>query len=158
LSEVVDEVLLGPGGHPIGLRLRYSVVYAEGLNDLHYMPSVTVHVREPVGNLVAVKKEVSPPAGGKYRAAVYRFVEDHVPGFLPAAQLFPESRDLCLRWSNDEQRTALLESPPQRFEILIQPYSRRSETANVYTLKTFYEGALQEGAMECRPDPGRPGP
>jgi hypothetical protein len=150
MSEVADELLLGPGGHPIGVRLRYSVVYADGLDDLHYMPFATIHVNNPVGNLLALRKEVSPPAGGRYGKSEYRFAEDHAPSFLPAALLFPDSKDLCLRWASEGERTAVLESPPQRFEILIEPYRKQSETTKVYTLKTFYEGALEEGAKECR--------
>ena len=150
MSEVRDELLLGPGGNPIGVRIRYSVMYADGLDDLHYMPFLTVHVNHPVGNLLALKKEVSPPVSGRYGKSECQFAEDHVPSFLPAALLFPDSKDLCLRWASEAERTAVLESPPQRFEILIEPYRKQSETTKVYTLKTFYEGALEEGAVECR--------
>jgi hypothetical protein len=35
MSEVADELLLGAGGHPIGVRLRYSVVYGGPARRCH---------------------------------------------------------------------------------------------------------------------------
>jgi hypothetical protein len=150
ISKVQDEPLLGAKGNPIGVRIRYSVAYADGLDDLRYAPFATVHVNDPVGNLLTLKKEASPPASGGYEKSEYQFTEDHVPGFLPSGWIFPESKDSCLRWSNQDERTAVLRSPAQRYEILIEPYRHRSVTTSVYALRTFYEGALREGAKECR--------
>jgi hypothetical protein len=157
IATVRDDLLLGPGGNPIGVRIRYSVVYDDGLDDLRYGPFATVHVNEPVGNLLTLKQAASPEVGGRYGKAEYQFTEDHVPYFLPARLIFPGSRDRCLRWINERERTAALRSPPQRYEILIEPYRRRIETGNAYALETFYEGALKEGSKECRRQPPRLG-
>ena len=51
---------------------------------------------------------------------------------------------------DEDQRTAVLQSPPQRYQIVLEPYRQQSETASEYALKAFYEGALGEGAVECR--------
>jgi hypothetical protein len=150
ISKLRDELLLGPDRHPIGVRIRYSVAYEDGLDDLHYSPFATVHLNDPMGNLLVLKKEVSPAAEGRYDRREYQFTEDHVPIFVSASLIFPESKDSCIRWSNEEQRTAALQSPPQHYQIVIEPYRRQSETTNEYALKTFYEGALREGAKECR--------
>jgi hypothetical protein len=147
---VRDELLLGPAGNPIGVRIRYTIAYDDGLDDLHYAPFATVHLNDPTGNLLTLKKAVSPTISGRYRSSEYQFIEDHVPSFLPAGFIFPESKDACFRWSNEAERTAVLRSAPQRYQIMIEPYRHRSETANGYALRTFYQGALREGAKECR--------
>jgi hypothetical protein len=150
ISKLADEPLLGGAGNPIGVRIRYSVAYADGLDDLHHAPFATVHVNAPVVNLLTLKTEVSPPVRGGYGRSEYRFTEDHVPSFLPAGFIFPESKDSCFRWSNEAQRAAVLRSAAQRYEIMIEPHRHRSETANGYALRTFYEGALRGGGKECR--------
>jgi hypothetical protein len=150
ISNVWDEPLLGPGGNPIGVRVRYSVAYDDGLDDPHYAPFATVLMNERVVNLVTLKTEVSPSVGGKYEKSEYQFTEDHVPGFLPAGFIFPESKDQCFRWSSEKERTAALQSPPQHYKIMIEPYHQLIETPNAYALRTFYEGTLREGAKECR--------
>jgi hypothetical protein len=149
ISKVQDEMLLGPGGNPIGVRIRYSVAYQDGLSDLHDAPFATVHVNDTMGNLLPLNKEVSPAVSGRYERSEYRFTEDHVPMFLPPSLIFPESKDWCIRWANEEQRTAVLQSPLQRYEIVLEPYRQQSETTKEYALKTFYDGALREGAKEC---------
>jgi hypothetical protein len=100
-------------------------------------------------NLLTLKKEVSPPAGSGYGRSEYRFTEDHVPSFLPSGLVFPESKDPCFRWSNESERAAVLQSLPRRYQIIVEPYRHRSETTNAYALRTFYEGAIREGAKEC---------
>jgi hypothetical protein len=149
VSKLRDEVLLGPEGNPIGVRIQYSVAYEDGLNDLRYSPFATVHLNDPMGNLLVRKKQVSPAAEGRYERREYQFTEDHVPIFTSASLIFQESKDSCIRWANQDQRTAALQSPSQQYEILIEPYGRQSETTNEYALKTFYEGVLREGAVEC---------
>jgi hypothetical protein len=150
ISEVRDELLLGPAGNPIGVRIRYTIAYDDGLDDLHYAPFATVHLNDPTGNLLTLNKVVSPTISGRYRSSEYQFTEDHVPYFLAPRLIFPESDGACLRWSNQQERTAALKSPPQRYRIVIEPYQQQNETTNVYALETFYEGALREGAEECR--------
>jgi hypothetical protein len=150
ISKLADEPLLGGSGNQVGVRIRYSVAYADGLDDLHHAPFATVHVNAPVANLLTLKTAVSPPVGGGYGRSEYQFTEDHVPSFLPAGFIFPESQDRCFRWANEAERTAVLRSPPHRYEILIEPYRHRSETTNGYALRTCYEGAIREGAKECR--------
>ena len=150
VSNVRDELLLGPGGNPIGVRIRYRVTYDDGLDDLHYAPLVTVHLHEPVSNLLASKQSVSPAVSGRYSNSEYRFTEDYVPSFLSPRFIFPESNDACLRWSSEQERAVALQSPPQHYQVVIQPHQHQSETTNTYALETFYEGALREGARECR--------
>jgi hypothetical protein len=150
ISKPRDELLLGPGGNPIGVRIRYSVTYGDGLDDQRYAPFATIHLNDPAGNLLPVSKQVSPAVSGRYQRLEYQFTEDHVPNFLPSSMLFPESKDWCIRWASLEQRTAALQSPPQHYQIALEPYRRQSETSNAYLLETFYEGALREGAKECR--------
>jgi hypothetical protein len=150
ISEVRDELLLGPAGNPIGVRIRYTIAYDDGLDDLHYGPFATVHLNDPMGNLLALNKAVSPVISGRYEKSEYQFTEDQVPMFLPPSLIFPESKDPCIRWANDDQRTAVLRSPPEHYQVIIEPYRRQSETTSQYALETFYEGALGEGAKECR--------
>ena len=150
ISKVRDELLLGPAGNPIGVRIRYSVAYDDGLDDLHYAPFATVLMSEPVVTLPTLKTETSPPVDREYEKSEYQFTEDHVPGFLPAGFVFPESKDRCFRWSNEHERTAALQSPPQHYKIMIEPYHQLIETGNAYALRTFYEGTLREGGKECQ--------
>jgi hypothetical protein len=149
VSNVRDELLLGPAGNPIGVRIRYNVAYQDGLDNLHEAPFATVHVNDPMSNLLPLNKEVSPPVSGRYEKSEYQFTEDHVPMFMPPSLIFPESKDWCIRWANEEQRTTVLRSPLQRYQIALEPYRQQRETAREYALKTFYEGALREGAKEC---------
>jgi hypothetical protein len=147
VSKVRDELLLGPGGNPIGVRIRYSVTYDDGLDDLHYAPFATVHLDDPVGNLLALRRAVLPPVSGRYGSSDYQFTEDYVPYFLSPHLIFPESNDSCLRWSSQRERAAA----PQHYRVVIQPHQYQSETTNTYALETFYQGSLREGARECRP-------
>jgi hypothetical protein len=45
---------------------------------------------------------------------------------------------------------AALQSPPQRYRIMIEPYHQLLKTTNAYALRTFYEGARGEGEKECQ--------
>jgi hypothetical protein len=149
VSDIRDEPLLGAQGHPIGVRIHYSVAYAEGLDDPRYAPFATVHVDEPMQNLQPRGHSASPAVRGGYGKTEYRFTGDYVPSFLPGALVFPESRDWCMRWPSASAREALLGSPPQRYRILVEPYRSARETTGQYALRTFYQGALEEGAKEC---------
>ncbi|MFL5494078.1 MAG: hypothetical protein ACJ8DC_06800 [Gemmatimonadales bacterium] len=71
------------------MRIRYSVRYEDGLDDPHFALLVTVHLNEPVGNLLASNKAVSPAVSGGYG----------------------ESHDARLRWSSLQDRMAALQTP-----------------------------------------------
>jgi hypothetical protein len=150
IVEVTDELLLGSKGNPIGVRVRYRVRYGEGLDDLGFRPFATLHVDEPSGNLWESSESVAPEVTGAYLKADYEFTDDYVPSFLPRGFLFAHTVDPCFRWSTEAERARVLGSPAQRFSITIQPYRYEAKTTNSYALRTFYEGALKEGAMECR--------
>jgi hypothetical protein len=147
---VLDEPLLGARGNPIGVRISYRVEYDDGLDDPSYAPFANVHVDDPAGNLSTLNREVTPAIVGAYRNGEYQFTEDHVPNFLPAGFLFPQSSDLCLRWSSEAERAAVLRSGPQQYGIRIEPFRFQGVTSKAYAFQTFYDGALREGAHECR--------
>jgi len=148
ISNLRDELWLGAKGNPIGVRIHYRVEYDEGLEDLRYAPFATVHVNVPAANLLAVARQVTPPVQGAYRKSTYEFTEDFLPSF--AGHLIMEGTDRCLYWPNEAERTKVLQSGPQHCEISISPFRYQSQTANAYAYRTLYEGALKEGATECR--------
>jgi hypothetical protein len=47
LSDVSDELLLSARGQAIGVRLRYTVRFDEGLDDVRYRPIVSLHFESP---------------------------------------------------------------------------------------------------------------
>jgi hypothetical protein len=147
LTNVRDELLLGAKGHPIGVRVHYTVTFDEGLDDLRRAPFSQMHVGVPVRNLPILDRHVTPKVEGAYREAAYEFSDDFMPDFSPFPLREPAP---CFRWSNEVERAAFLASPPQHFEIVVDPYRYRGRTANAYTYQTFYEGAVQEGVKECR--------
>jgi len=71
ISSVRDELLLGSGGNPIGVRVRYSVSYDDGLDDERNAPLAIVHLDEPPGNLLMLQEPWSRLGPRTYATARY---------------------------------------------------------------------------------------
>jgi hypothetical protein len=155
---VSDEPLLTANGNPIGVRIRYTVQYDDGLDDLHYAPIAQVGTETPAlyfNTLSLVSNRTTPKVTGAYGKGTYEFTEDFVPGFSPRMILFnvPEP---CFIWyaptrspAQRASREAALDGAPQHFRIVIEPFRYTTRTANAYAYRTFYEGQMREGAKEC---------
>jgi hypothetical protein len=148
ISNVRDEPLPGPKGHPVGVRIRYRVEYDEGLDDDRWAPFATVHVVNPAANLSVAGRHVESYSGGAYAKGTYEITEDFLPNFTPF--LFRESAELCFQWPGAEWKAGVLSSGPQQYEVFIQPYRLRSQTAGTYEYRNLYEGAVAEGVRECQ--------
>jgi hypothetical protein len=158
ISNVSDEPLLTANGNPIGVRIRYTVQYDDGLDDLHYAPIAQVGTETPAlyfNTLSLVSNRTTPKVTGAYGKGTYEFTEDFVPGFSPRMILFNVAEP-CFIWyaptrspAHRASQEATLDSVPQHFRIVIEPYRYTTRTANAYAYRTFYEGQMREGAKEC---------
>jgi hypothetical protein len=158
ISSVSDEPLLTAKGNPIGVRIRYTVQYDDGLDDQHYAPFAQLWTETPTlyfNSLILLRRKVMPRVDGTPRKGAYKFTEDFVPGFSPRMILF-QLPEPCFAWYVSTQSSAhrasreeTLESAPQHFRIVIEPFQYTARTANAYAYRTFYDGQTREGAQEC---------
>jgi small basic protein len=147
-----DEVLLSSKGNPIGVRIKYSIIFPA--SGYAYQNPFLQALNNPVNNL-AVSAYLSgnpdtvksdPPASYIYEAGkVYVFTADIEP-----TSFFHEGSSLCLRKEmSDGFRRVNGEQLKTRFSIAIHGTDFHGETVNEYSLESFYESFVQEGMVEC---------
>jgi hypothetical protein len=140
---------------PIGVRLRYRVLYPLGLDlDESHGAFAQLSTTPSHGALVMIRRTVSPPVAGHFKPGTYEFTEDFVPAFLPPAWSGPPDRTAtshCFRWSantsRDEILSAAAESPAVAIYLAHIPIQR--STIHAYQLGDFYATAVEEGAVDC---------
>jgi hypothetical protein len=155
LASFDDELLNGAKG-PIGVRLRYSVVYPRGLDrDQDHGAFSQLGTSSSPSTFVMIRRVVAPRVSGHYQPGAYEIAEDLVPAFLPASLLYatsePAASDHCFRWSANMSRQ---ESRTENAALLaVAVYLSHSaierSTRHPYRLADFYATAVQEGAVDC---------
>ncbi len=161
-----DEPLHTPAGNPIGVRLSFSVRFPRS------GPSAPTPSMFPIGPqfqgarvLRAFRMTVEPapeplrnsplrPPYGRYRAGqVYRFTADMLPSFY-----FPSAGGggPCIVFTSPIEKIASTAEGEVRFQFHISgtsldPLFGSAITGQAYSLKSFYDTAVKEGAREpCR--------
>jgi hypothetical protein len=155
LATFDDEPLVGPKG-PIGVRLRYGVVYSRGL-DLDEGHGAFAQLRTGPSHItfVMIRRVVTPHVSGHFRAGTYEITEDFVPAFLPPSLLYattePAASDHCFRGPPDMSREELLaeNSEPLVVAIYLAHRPIQRSTQHRYRLGDFYATAVLEGAVDC---------
>jgi hypothetical protein len=163
-----DEPLNGSKG-PIGVRLRYRVVYPRGLDlDEDHGAFSQLFTASKGSTFVMARRAVAPRVSGRYPPGTYEITEDFVPVFLPPSILYPMSEpgasDHCFRWSAGMSREDALSetAEPLAVRVYLSHVPIQRSTKLAYRLADFYAAAMQEGAMDCakaltRRTYGRPG-
>lgn len=160
VSPVEDEMLLSRRGNPIGIRVRYKVRFADGLDDIRYRPTVSLAFVSPHVEMWELRSEITPAVEGRFDKGEYNFVVDFIPAYLPGFMRFPDASqrktDRCFYWAPLGMRAVATDSVPRRATISLNiardprgPSIRRNFQSNAYAQRTFYEGALAEGAIDC---------
>lgn len=161
MSEVADEVLRSPRGNPIGIRLRYTVRFDQGLDDIRYRPMVSLRFDSRSAGMWEVRSETDPSIRGSFAKSDYRMTDDFIPGYFPGFMRFPDAPqradDRCFDWAGAD-REKVLRAGAERATISVSFASspdtgviaRNSSSGLAYSQKTFYNGALKEGARECK--------
>lgn len=154
LAAFDDEPLVDAKG-PVGVRLRYRVLYPLGLDldESHaaFAQLITIPSR---GAFVMIRRTVSPPGSGHLNPGTYELTEDFVPAFLPSSlsgSLERTATGRCFRWSPRVGRSEILaaqaETPAVAIYLAHIPIQR--STIHAYRMGDFYATALQEGAVDC---------
>ena len=155
LATFDDEPLVGPKG-PIGVRLRYGVVYPRGLDlDEDHGAFAQLRTGPSHSTFVMVRRVVTPHVSEHFRAGTYEITEDFVPAFLPPLLLYatsePAASDHCFRWLPGLSREDLLTENPEPLVVAIylahSPIQR--STQHRYRLGDFYATAVLQGAVDC---------
>jgi hypothetical protein len=156
LESLEDEPLADANG-PIGVRLRYRVIYPRGLDlDEEHGAFALLRFAQLPSAFVRLRRTVLPRVFGDYRPGTYEITEDFLPSFLPIslyAEAGPGASDRCFRWPPATSRRQILALNAQPLAIAIYLAHRPIQrlTAHVYRLADNYATALQEGADDCAP-------
>ncbi len=162
LSEVTDELLLSERGNPIGIRLRYTVRYADGLDDKRYRPIVSVRFDSPFVEMWPVRSQIDPAVGAQFDAREYSVTEDFIPMYFPGFMRFPDapqrSDDKCFYWGRPSDREIAKDSETHHATINMSfatgpeqaSKNRTSTTRRIYSQGVFFSAALREGARDCQ--------
>jgi hypothetical protein len=175
VQNISDETLLSANGYPIGIRLVYDVTFpragAYSISPSQY--SMLNGETEPYplqfGRFLRASIDPEPlsavgqPDERTFVANIpYRFVFDSVPNFLR----YDEARDsYCIylqantNYSDDDVLSAIARADAAKRRTFIQadgPTSFTSRlvvseytTRNSYSVKEIYDGAINEGAVNC---------
>jgi len=150
-----DEPLNGAKG-PIGVRLRYSVVYPQGLDlDEDHGAFSQLATSSSRSTFVMVRRAVAPRVSDRYQPGTYDITEDFVPIFLPPSILYPMSEpaasDHCFRWSTATSRQEALGENAELLAVAVYLAHNaiQRSTRHPYRLADFYATAAKEGAVEC---------
>ena len=161
LSDFTDELLLSAHGNPIGIRLRYTIRFDEGLDDFRYRPMVTLSFESPHVAMSQLRAATDPSVAGRFAKGEYRFTEDFVPYFFPAGIMQPsqareQANNRCFYWGFPGARELVKDAEAKRATIsmsfprsLNDHTNRSSFTTLAYSLDAFYDGAIREGARDC---------
>jgi len=154
LTAFDDEPLLDAKG-PLGIRLRYRVLYPLGLDlDESHGAFAQLITIPSHGALVMIRRAVSPPVSGHFKPGTYEITEDFVPAFLPSSlsgSLDRTATSHCFRWSPNAGRTEILsaEAASPAVAIYLAHIPIQRSTIRAYRMGDFYATALQEGAVDC---------
>jgi hypothetical protein len=173
---VQDQPLLLAESAPIGVRLKYSVrfpdnnnfwqtpfLYAQN-NPRHIIgwSSVGETIEPPMqtkpGSEDALLREIAhvPSATRRYvQGTVYTITMDLIPDFLV---LSADRSKVCINpyaTSTDTVQKLLTTDSDTTYLITVAGTNYRVPTQNRYSLKTFYDSALQAGASPCQYRDGR---
>jgi hypothetical protein len=172
-----DEILLSQQGAPIGIRLNYSLLFPDSnyywqspllfpQNDIGYTVGWNI-VRETIepamqvvtagADLVAIETAHLAPVVRRYeQGKVYNLTVDLVPDFLA---LSADRNRLCIV-RPPTQFAAALEQLLTRennsfYKVTVSGTTYSGLTQKAYSLQSFYNGAIREGASECKYRDGR---
>jgi hypothetical protein len=157
LSSFEDEALVGAKG-PIGVKLRYKVVYPRGLDlDEDHAAFAQLFAARSRNTFVMSRRVVTPRVSGHLRAGTYEITEDFVPAFLPPSLLYPPSEpaasDHCFHWPSpsDVTRREILaeEAGPLTVAVYLAHSPIQRSTQHPYRLAAFYASAALDGALDC---------
>jgi len=179
VRDLADELVLSGGGHPIGVRLTYTVQFPDsGVYSVG--PSVAIPSRDYTGTIPSalhlgfrrepasspVPKPTEEPGERYYLAGVdYKFTADLVPSFLPIDAPRDEP---CLafqpnqNYSETEWLAVVTQGwrSPYQVEMLVDGESvtqrrvpQQYVTTGVYDVSEFYESLLVDGVTRCSQSP-----
>jgi hypothetical protein len=150
-----DEPLAGAKG-PIGVRLRYRVVYPEGLDlDEDHGAFAQLGTSLSRSAFAKMRRVVAPSVSGRFSPGTYEITEDFVPAFRPGSLLYPWFKpavaDYCFHWSNGVGREEVLAGNAEPLGVAVYLWHApiQRSTTHPYRLADFYATAIQEGAVEC---------
>jgi hypothetical protein len=150
-----DELLNGAEG-PVGVRLRYSVVYPHGLDlDEGHGAFSQLATSSSRDTFVMIRRAVAPRVADRYAPGTYEITEDFVPIFLPPSLLYPMSEpaasDHCFRWPAPLNRQEALGEKAELLAVAIylSHSAIQQSTRHPYRLSDFYATAAREGGIEC---------
>jgi hypothetical protein len=150
-----DEPLAGTKGR-IGVRLRYRVVYPQGLDlDEDHGAFAQLNTSPSRSTFVKMRRGVAPRVAGRFPPGTYEITEDFVPAFLPPSLLYPTSEpaasDHCFRWSANMDRQEILtgNAEPLAVAVYLSHRAIQQSTKHPYRVADFYATAAQEGAVDC---------
>lgn len=161
---VHDELLLSPGGNPVGVRLKYSIrLPKDYLSHSSFWQSAGLLPERDLGvgswaDGRRTKEASDPPlvreSNGVLRyqeGVLYNFTTEFLPNFLV--------------WNVDGTRLCLVNPPAEyanafkqlivkdselRYRITIAGTRYAGATEKAYNLKEFYDSAAKEGAVQLR--------
>lgn len=155
LATFDDEPLAGAKG-PIGVRLRYRVLYPQGLDlDEHHGAFAQLGTSTSRSTFLMIRRAVAPRVSGRFRPGTYEITEDFVPAFLPPSLLYatsePAASDHCFRWSATMTRQQVLTENAELLAVAVylSHSAIQRPTTHPYRLADFYATAAQEGAVDC---------
>jgi hypothetical protein len=155
LAAFDDEPLAGAKG-PIGVRLRYRVVYPQGLDlDEDHGAFAQLGTSPSRSAFVKMRRGVAPRVSGRFPAGTYEITEEFVPAFLPPSLLYPTSEaaasDHCFRWSANMSRQEILTENAELLAVAVylSHSALQRSTRHPYRLADFYATAAQDAAVDC---------
>jgi hypothetical protein len=174
---VRDEILLLQERAPIGIRLKYSLRFPDSnyywqspflypQTDIGYTVgwNIVQETIEPAMQIVTAGADVVPietahlpPVTRRYeQGKVYNLTVDLVPDFLA---LSADRSRLCIVRLPTQYAAALeklLTGENNSFyKITVSGTNYSGLTQKAYSLKNFYDGAIKEGASDCKYRNGR---
>ena len=150
-----DEILFSKMGNPIGIRLNYQMRFPDNKLVTMY-PEKHFHVDIWAGMHIANQNSEPPMIATNppkhERGKFYNFTIDMIPNFL--IPNIDKTKPLCIAKMPKEYADAfqklLQNNEAMHFSIEVWDTKYREVTANNYSLKEFYDGAIKEGLLECK--------
>jgi len=178
ITNVSDKFFYSARGNPIGIRIEYTASFPFG-GALHVSPTlwpVAAHDHHPLTSMshfagISIEPEPGNNSSGAYvfaKGQSYRFTADFLPGFIFLGRHDSKNLkkdEICL-YEKDTQtitrqefRRLVTGSTETRYRVeisasggsyFVKPRVAYSgPTRNAYSLKVFYESAVQENAGPC---------
>lgn len=155
-----EELLYSQAGNPIGVRLKYSMIFPK--NDYFWQlptmdPQQYLNINI-LANMRNTTQVIEPSMIAKVKEAPkfekdknYNFVMDMVPNFI--GQDF-KTKKICIiapqaAYVARFNEIMADEKLKIKYVISISGTEYTAPTKNLYSLKTFYDSAIKEGAVQC---------